>query len=163
MWLEITTLLIPGENDGDAELGALASWVAGNWARRAAAFQCVPSGLADAGPAAHPAGDADQGAGIAMGRGLRYVYTGNVHDPAGGSTWCPGCGALLIERDWYQLGAWGLTGDGRCANCDTPLAGVFDTSRPRRRPILVCERGGRCVTRVAGPRISRQVKPCAKS
>ena len=51
---------------------------------------------------------------IAMGRGLRYVYTGNVHDPAGGSTWCHGCGALLIGRDWYELGAWGLDARGCC-------------------------------------------------
>ena len=50
-----------------------------------------------------------------MGNGLHYVYTGNVHDKAGGSTWCPDCGELLIERDWYQLGRWGLTQDGCCA------------------------------------------------
>jgi pyruvate formate lyase activating enzyme len=49
-----------------------------------------------------------------------------VHDPAGQSTRCHQCGALLIERDWYRLGAWRLTGDGRCVSCETPLAGVFD-------------------------------------
>ena len=49
-----------------------------------------------------------------MGHGLRYVYTGNVHDPAGGSTYCHGCGTLLIGRDWYELGAWGLDAAGCC-------------------------------------------------
>jgi pyruvate formate lyase activating enzyme len=58
--------------------------------------------------------------------GLHYVYTGNVHDRQGSSTWCPGCGGLLIERDWYELGAWNLTDDGRCRTCDRRLPGVVD-------------------------------------
>jgi pyruvate formate lyase activating enzyme len=62
---------------------------------------------------------------LAMRNGLRYVYTGNVHDPAGGSTWCPGCGALLIERDWFELGHWGLAPDGTCAACGFEIPGVF--------------------------------------
>ena len=45
---------------------------------------------------------------LARSRGLRHVYTGNIHDPEGASTWCSGCGARLIERDWYQLGEWNL-------------------------------------------------------
>ena len=74
-----------------------------------------------------------------MRNGLRYVYTGNVHDQAGGSTWCPGCGALLIERDWYQLGRWGLTPDACCAACGSQIPGVF-AARPgtwgaRRLPV----------------------------
>jgi pyruvate formate lyase activating enzyme len=58
--------------------------------------------------------------------GLHFVYTGNVHDRDGASTWCPGCGAMLIERDWYELGAWNVTDDGRCRACDRPLPGRFD-------------------------------------
>jgi pyruvate formate lyase activating enzyme len=54
------------------------------------------------------------------------VYTGNVHDRAGSSTWCPGCGALLIERDWYQLGRWGLTDEGCCVACGWQVPGRFD-------------------------------------
>ena len=61
-----------------------------------------------------------------MGNGLRYVYTGNVHDRRGGSTWCPRCDALLIERDWYELGRWGLTPDGCCAGCGETIPGVFE-------------------------------------
>jgi len=78
---------------------------------------------------------------IALDNGLRYAYTGNVHDPAGQSTRCHQCGALLIERDWYRLGTWKLTGDGRCLSCGTPLAGVFDgppgTWGPRRLPVRI--------------------------
>src|SRR5262249_60456651 len=58
--------------------------------------------------------------------GLRYVYTGNIHDGAGQSTYCHGCGATLIGRDWYDLTAWNLSVDGRCADCSTACAGVFD-------------------------------------
>jgi pyruvate formate lyase activating enzyme len=56
---------------------------------------------------------------------LRFVYTGNVHDREGGSTWCPGCGTCVIERDWYQLGSWQLTESGACRNCGTQIPGVF--------------------------------------
>ena len=80
---------------------------------------------------------------IALDNGVRYAYTGNVHDPDGQSTRCHQCGTLLIERDWYQLGACRVTGDGRCTRCDTPLAGVFDgppeTWGPRRLPVRIAE------------------------
>jgi len=140
VWLEITTLLIPGENDGDAELGALASWVA------AELGVDVPLHFSAFHPdwkmrdTPHtPAATLTRARAIAMGRGLRYVYTGNVHDAAGGSTWCHQCGALLIERDWYQLGAWGLDPRGCCARCGTAAAGVFETAPGtwgrRRQPV----------------------------
>ena len=62
---------------------------------------------------------------IALGNGLSYVYTGNVHDEDGGSTYCPGCGERLIGRDWFVLTDWNLTPDGACATCGTPCAGRF--------------------------------------
>jgi pyruvate formate lyase activating enzyme len=62
---------------------------------------------------------------IALRHGLRYVYTGNVRDPEGGSTWCHACGAQLIGRDGYEIGRWRLTPEGRCIQCDTACAGVF--------------------------------------
>src|SRR5690606_31671470 len=76
---------------------------------------------------------------IAMDAGLRYVYTGNVHDSQGGSTFCHGCGARVIERDWYELGEWQLDAAGRCAACGTQVPGVFE-ARPgtwgrRRLPV----------------------------
>jgi pyruvate formate lyase activating enzyme len=60
-----------------------------------------------------------------MANGVRYAYTGNVHDPDGGSTWCHACGERLIGRDWYVLKEWNLTPDGHCAACGTPCAGRF--------------------------------------
>jgi pyruvate formate lyase activating enzyme len=70
---------------------------------------------------------------------LSGAYTGNVYDAAGQSTRCPGCGELVIERDWYRLGAYRLTGRGRCASCDARIPGVFDgppgTWGPRRLPV----------------------------
>ncbi|MFO1352388.1 MAG: AmmeMemoRadiSam system radical SAM enzyme [Gammaproteobacteria bacterium] len=76
---------------------------------------------------------------IALANGLRYVYTGNVHDSAGGSTYCHQCGQRLIGRDWYELSDWNLTAAGHCRVCDTPCAGVFEP-RPgawgaRRQPV----------------------------
>jgi pyruvate formate lyase activating enzyme len=76
---------------------------------------------------------------IAMEQGVRYAYTGNVHDSDGGSTHCHHCGHLLIERDWYELGRWGLDAEGRCEKCKTRCAGVFDakpgTWGARRQPL----------------------------
>jgi pyruvate formate lyase activating enzyme len=64
--------------------------------------------------------------GIALANGVRFAYTGNVHDVEGESTSCHACGSVLIERDWYALGAWNLTADGRCGSCGTPCPGVFE-------------------------------------
>ena len=63
---------------------------------------------------------------IAMQNGLRYVYTGNVHDEDGGSTYCHACGARLIGRDWYVITEWNLTGDGKCKVCGTACPGAFE-------------------------------------
>jgi len=74
---------------------------------------------------------------------LHYVYTGNVHDSEGGSTWCPGCGELLIERDWYELGEWNLE-EGRCRSCGDMIAGRFEDQRgdwgARRLPVRLKSR-----------------------
>jgi pyruvate formate lyase activating enzyme len=86
---------------------------------------------------------------IAMGEGLRYVYTGNVRDLEGGTTCCHACGTALIARDGYAIRRWGLDDAGRCAACGTACAGVFE-SRPgrwgsRRRMVRMAEdrSGGR--------------------
>ncbi len=80
---------------------------------------------------------------IAREAGLRYVFTGNIHDPAGQGTSCHVCEALLIGRDWYELTAWNLSADGRCGQCGTPCAGVFEPSHGlwgrRRRSVVVQE------------------------
>jgi pyruvate formate lyase activating enzyme len=78
---------------------------------------------------------------IALDEGLNYVYTGNVHDSEGGTTYCPRCHGALIVRDWHRIDAYRLTADGRCPDCASPIPGlfeVFDRSRqfgPRRIPV----------------------------
>jgi len=127
VWFEITTLLIPGKNDSDDELAALAAWVAKELGPD------VPVHFTAFHPDWKmreidntPAATLGRARAIAQAAGLRYVYTGNVHDEAGGSTFCHGCGATLIGRDWYRLTAWGLNGDGACRACGTPLPGSFE-------------------------------------
>jgi pyruvate formate lyase activating enzyme len=80
---------------------------------------------------------------IALANGVRYAYTGNVHDREGGSTFCAGCGALVIERDWYLLGRYAVGDDGRCQRCGHGLPGVFGGPRgnwgPRRLAVRLAE------------------------
>ena len=66
---------------------------------------------------------------IARESGLNYVYTGNVHDEAGGSTYCPSCGVRVICRDWYNITLWRLRRDGRCSACGTEIVGVFEANQ----------------------------------
>ena len=140
VWLEITTLLIPGHNDGPAEIEALSAWVMDHLGSDVplhfTAFH-PDYRMLDVGHTPHAT--LTRARDIALGRGLRYVYTGNVHDEAGQSTYCHACGQRLIGRDWYRITAWHLTPEGACAACGAPCAGVFDT-RPgawgqRRLPV----------------------------
>lgn len=130
VWLELTTLLIPGENDSDQELQQLCRWVyqhlGANTPIHFSAFH--PDWKMLQTPATPPE-TLRRARQIALDAGLPFAYTGNLRDPEGNSTWCPGCGALLIERDSYRLGHWGLDASGRCRQCGHALAGVFE-SRP---------------------------------
>jgi pyruvate formate lyase activating enzyme len=127
VWVEVTTLLIPGLNDSDEELDAHTRWFAERLGPDVplhfTAFH-PDWKLRDRPPT--PPETLSRGRRIALANGLRYVYTGNVHDREGQSTCCHACGALLIERDWYALGAWNLDADGACATCGEPCAGVFE-------------------------------------
>ncbi len=126
VWLEVTTLLIPGLNDSDAELEALCAWFAAHLGPDVplhfTAFH-PDWKMRDVPPT--PVATLLRARAVAQRHGLRYVYTGNVRDPDGGSTWCPGCGARLIGRDGYEIGGWGLSASGRCTVCDTACPGVF--------------------------------------
>jgi len=140
VWFEITTLLIPGENDSDDEIRALSRWVREHLGTGVplhfSAFH-PDWKMTDTPPT--PASTLTRARRIAREEGLHFVYTGNVHDPEGGSTWCPSCGNLLIERDWYQLGAWNLDATGHCRFCTAPIPGVFEarpgTWGPKRQPV----------------------------
>jgi pyruvate formate lyase activating enzyme len=142
VWFEITTLLIPGENDSDKELDQLSSWVMERLGPDVPLhFTAFHPDWKMLDKEATPPATLTRARQIAMRNGLRYVYTGNVHDRAGGSTWCHNCGALLIERDWYELGHWGLDARGNCTSCGEPLPGVF-SGRPgnwgrARRPVIL--------------------------
>lgn len=147
VWLELTTLLIPGQNDSEQELQQLTAWVAEHLGPNVpihfTAFH-PDYRMRELPPT--PASSLNRARQIALGNGLRYAYTGNVHDPRGGSTYCHQCGQLLIERDWYQLGRWHLDAQGRCRSCATPCAGVFEATPghwgARRLPVAMNRGGG---------------------
>jgi pyruvate formate lyase activating enzyme len=126
VWLEITTLLIPGLNDSDAELEAMCAWLIEHLGPDVplhfTAFH-PDWKMRDVPPTPLPT--LQRARRIALRQGIRYVYTGNVRDPEGGSTWCHACGAQLIERDAYSIGRWNLTPAGECMQCKTACAGVF--------------------------------------
>ena len=144
MWFEITTLLIPGENDGDEELDAMTRWVVGNLGEDVpmhfTAFH--PDWRMLDKPRTPPA-TLSRARGIAQGNGVRYAYTGNVFDPEGGSTRCHVCGALLVGRNGYEITGWGLDREGGCAACGATCAGLFAERHgswgSRRRPVRLKE------------------------
>ncbi|MTI12894.1 AmmeMemoRadiSam system radical SAM enzyme [Sansalvadorimonas verongulae] len=128
VWFEITTLLIPGENDSERELDEMTLWI------REHLGKDVPLHFTAFHPdwkmMSHPHTPAitlTRAREIALKNGLHYVYTGNVHDSRGGSTWCSECGKRLIERDWYTLGEWNLDAAGCCRHCGKHLPGVFES------------------------------------
>jgi pyruvate formate lyase activating enzyme len=127
VWFEITTLLIPGENDSDAELHDECAWIAEalgpDVPLHFSAFH--PDWKMQDTPHTPPA-TLRRARDIALSYGLRYVYVGNVHDRGASSTYCHGCSEMLIGRDWYELSGWHLTDDGLCLTCGTQCAGVFD-------------------------------------
>lgn len=126
VWLEVTTLLIPGENDSDQEIHRAAEWFAENLGPNVPwHFTAFHPDFKMLDKPRTPTKTLTRAREIARSKGLNYVYTGNAHDVAGGSTWCPGCGNLLIERDWYELGEWNLAGN-QCRFCGHEIDGVFE-------------------------------------
>jgi pyruvate formate lyase activating enzyme len=148
VWFEITTLLIPGQNDSDEELDAMTRWVVDNLGPD------VPHHFTAFHPDFRmldiphtPPTTLTRARNIARKNGIRYAYTGNIHDGDGGSTYCHQCGQRLVERDWYVLGEWNLTADGRCNRCSATCAGVFE-ARPgnwgaKRQPVRLRDFAGR--------------------
>jgi len=127
VWLEVTTLLIPGENDSAEEIHALTEWVAGNLGvdtpLHFSAFH--PDFLMSENRSTSLA-TLLMARGIAIEKGLRYVYTGNVRDPRGSATYCHNCKKLLIGRDGFAITEYNLNEKGECAFCQTKCSGQFD-------------------------------------
>lgn len=130
VWVELTTLLIPGFNDDDAQLHAECTWIREHLGPDVplhfSAFH--PSyRMMDVPPTPHET--LTRARDIALEEGLNYVYTGNVHDREGDTTYCPNpeCRAKLVERDWYRIIAnrlsAGYGGNGHCPVCRTAIAG----------------------------------------
>jgi len=126
-WLEITTLLIPGKNDSDAELQAMTQWIAQELGADVPLhFSAFHPDYKMTEIPATPAQTLRRARAIALQAGLHYVYTGNVHDTDGGTTYCPACRAPLIVRDWYRIDEYRLTPDGHCPQCQAQIAGHFE-------------------------------------
>jgi pyruvate formate lyase activating enzyme len=140
VWFEITNLLIPGLNDSDEEVDAMTRWIVERLGPDVpvhfTAFH-PDYRMLDRPPT--PAETLARARRIALANGVRHAYTGNVFDAEGGSTYCAGCGELVIERDWYRLGSYRLSDEGRCEQCGTKLPGVFagppGTWGARRLPV----------------------------
>ena len=128
VWVEVTNLVIPGLNDSEAELHELAAWVASDLGPD------VPLHLSAFHPAHRmmdvprtPAATLRSARRIALGEGLHFVYTGNVADDEGSTTWCPQCGTVLIARAGYTVTEDTIR-DGHCPTCGTVIPGRFDAS-----------------------------------
>jgi pyruvate formate lyase activating enzyme len=143
VWFELTDLLIPGENDSESEIEEMTQWIVNELGPD------VPLHLTAFHPdwkmrdkPATPTATLNRSRAVALKNGLHHVYTGNVHDLSGSSTYCHECGEMLIGRDWYELSSWNLVLQGDqavCRSCRTPLAGLFEhqpgTWGARRQPV----------------------------
>ena len=126
VWLEVTTLLIPGHNDSELEVHNLCNWFVRNLGSEVplhfTAFY-PDFKMLDVPPT--PAATLTRAREQAKAVGLKHVYTGNVRDPLGQSTYCAGCGHEAIGRDGYEILDWALDAAARCRDCGERLAGYF--------------------------------------
>ena len=134
VWFEITTLLIPGKNDSDAELREECRWIMRELGPDVPLhFTAFHPDFKMTDIEATPAPTLSRARRIGIEEGLHYVYTGNVHDPEGGTTFCPKCREALIVRDWYRIEDYRITPQGACPRCDTRIAGRFGAFDRKRQ------------------------------
>ena len=142
IWFEITNLMIPGENDEPDETRRLCDWVAENLGDSVPLhFTAFHPDFKMTDVPHTPPETCQRAVEQAKRTGLRYVYSGNIRDVAGQSTYCPSCGECVVERDWYALGKYRLNGN-RCASCQAEIPGVFPSEGPgnwgpKRRRIFI--------------------------
>lgn len=142
VWFEITNLMIPGENDSPGEIHRMTEWIAENLGLDVPLhFTAFHPDFRMLEKPATPALSLTQARAIALSKGLRYVYTGNVHDEEGQSTFCPGCRKPVVVRDWYDIHSYRLDQKGRCVFCGEQCAGVFDGGAGnwgrKRKPVFL--------------------------
>lgn len=129
VWFEITNLIIPSWNDSDAELEEMTQWVVDNLGPDVPMhFSAFHPDFKMMDLPRTPASTLTRARNIAIKNGVRYAYTGNVHDRTGDTTFCHNCQAPLIERDWYELHGWYIDENGRCQTCGAACAGVFEST-----------------------------------
>lgn len=142
VWLEVTTLLIPGHNDSEEEIAQLCAWFVRNLGSEVPLhFTAFHPDFKMLDVPSTPAATLSHARQQALKAGIHHVYTGNVYDVVGQSTTCASCGRLLIERSGYTLGRWNLTASGCCKFCGVRLAGHFDPEPGRwgahRKPLFI--------------------------
>ena len=142
VWVELTTLLIPGYNDTPQEIGAMSEWIVSELGADVPLhFSAFHPDYRMANVPPTPLETLIQARQIAQATGLRYVYTGNVHNLEGDTTNCPSCGSALIVRDWYEIKQYRLTPDGHCPDCHAQIAGRFEKFSKafgaRRVPVMM--------------------------
>jgi len=125
-WLEVTTLLIPTLNDSEQEITELCDWIAKNLGKE------VPLHFSAFRPANRlltlaptPPQTLFRAREIAISSGMQYVYTGNIDDPAGQSTYCPQCRQTVIFRDRYTVVEYEIDEESCCKYCGQSIAGRF--------------------------------------
>jgi pyruvate formate lyase activating enzyme len=142
VWFEITTLLIPGHNDSSEEIAAMSAWIIRELGAAVPLhFTAFHPDFKMMDVPATPASTLTGARKIALDAGLHHVYTGNVYDLEGGTTYCPGCRKSLIVRDWHEILAYHLTANGHCPDCGAAIAGRFGAAAGsfgrRRIPIKI--------------------------
>ncbi len=128
VWVEITNLMIPGENDSPEETKQMCDWIVSNLGDRVPIhFTAFHPDFKMREPSPTPHETLIRARQQALDAGIKFAYVGNVHDANHQNTYCPSCGTLLIERDWHQLGQYNMSGRW-CGRCGAPIPGVFEAS-----------------------------------
>ncbi len=141
-WLELTTLVIPGLNDGVEEIDEMTRWVVARLGPDVPMhFTAFHPDFKMRDRQATPAATLARARRIALRNGVRHAYTGNVLDPEGQTTRCHHCGGVVIGRAGYELTAWNLDAAARCVVCGTRCPGVFEAAPGgwggRRMPVWI--------------------------
>ena len=129
-WLEVVTLVVPGFNDSDAELQAIAGFLAGISPDIPWHVTAFHRDYKMPGPDDTPPETLIRAAGIGRAAGLHYVYAGNLPGETAGleNTRCPGCAGLLIERRGFRVAQNRISAGGQCPDCGTAIPGVWAES-----------------------------------